>query len=164
MKIPNTPECERMLAECQTPERVILHSRAVAAYARSLTKRLKAAGVNIDEDAVYAAGLLHDCKKAEPNHSRLGGDYLAEKGYEELAKIVAAHDRLPDVEGLDEAAVLFYADKRIRETENVTLEERFRWSLAKCKTEEAREAREKRLQTSYAIERLIADTLGVKDF
>lgn len=164
MKLPQERECELMLIECKTPETVILHCRAVAEYARFIAKKLNGAGFIIDENAVFAAGLLHDCKRTEPGHAKAAEEYLASKGYAEIAKIIAAHHDLPEPEKLDEAAVLYYADKRIKEDQKVTLEERFAGSLSKCKTEEAKAARQKRLSAALAVEKRIQDALGIKDF
>ncbi len=166
MKLPDKQECDRMLRECETPEGVVRHCRAVAEYARSIADRLKSAGVMIDENAVFAAALLHDCKKAESGHARAAGDFLVSKGYSGLAKIIAAHHDLPEPEKLDEAAVLYYADKRFKEDKKVTIAERFAGSLSKCKTEEAKAARQKRLRAALSVEKLIKDALGpeFKDF
>jgi len=136
----------------------------VAEYARFIAGKLNGAGVTIDENAVFAAALLHDCKKAESGHAKAAGDFLVSRGYADLAKIIAAHHDLPEPEKLDEAAILYYADKRFKEDKKVTIAERFEGSLSKCKTEEARAARQKRLGAALAVERLIENALGFKDF
>ncbi|MGI6151095.1 MAG: HD domain-containing protein [Christensenellales bacterium] len=164
MKLPDRQECDRIFWECSTPKKVVRHCVAVAEYARSIAKKLHAAGFAIDEAAVFFAGLLHDCKRAEPNHATAAADYLASKGYAELGKLVAAHHDLPEPVSLDEAAILYYADKRMREDQKVTLAERFAGSQEKCRTEEAKAAWRKRQDAALAVEKLIEAALGTRDF
>ena len=60
-----------------------------------------------------------------------------------------------DFEGdsLNEAALLFLADKYIRGTERVSLEERFAASADRCTDEEARAAHERRYQAAKRLEK-----------
>ena len=54
---------------------------------------------------------------------------------------------------LDEAAVLFLADKLVRGDQEVTIAERFGASAAKCMTVQAKEAHARRRAAAEALER-----------
>lgn len=164
MNYPSAQECARILSECRTPEHVMRHCAAVAENARSIAKKLNAAGFSLNVGALYAAGYLHDCLRTEPNHASAAAELLASLGYAELAKLIAAHHDLPEPVSLDEAAILFYADKRVQKERIVTLTERFSASLSKCRTEEARKAMQARLDAALTVENLITAALGTTDF
>ena len=164
MDIPSAKVCEELLARCGAPERVALHCRAVADYARSLALLLNRAGLAVNPDAVFAAGLLHDCMRTRPEHEKAAAEFVAGQGYPGLGELIAAHHDLPHPERLDEAAILYYADKRFQGEAKVTLTTRFLGSLEKCKTPEARAARQRRLSAALLVEQNIASILGVTDF
>jgi len=164
MILPDSAACSRILSECGTPERVVRHCAAVAEYARSLVKRLNAAGCDLDLELLHAAALLHDCRRSQPNHAEAAAAYLAALGYGELAKLVAVYHDLKEPIRLDEAAILYYADKRVQQDRLVTLKERFAASLPNCAGEQAKAAHERRHRAALAVERLIEQALGTKDF
>lgn len=164
MKLPSKQECKRILSACGTPEDAVRHSFAVAEYAVSLAKQLNAAGCALNESALYAAALLHDCRRAEPYHAKAAADYLSSLGYKEVADVVALHHDLDEPMVLDEAAVLYYADKRVKGDRLVPLKERYSASLAKCADETAKAAHKRRLTAALAVEKLIAEALGTTDF
>lgn len=125
--------CEKLLHAAGAPENVIAHCFAVADKAETL-----AAQLGFDAKSIRAAALLHDIARAEPRHAAVGAEWLSELGYQRVADLIKLHhghhgDRL------DEAAVLYYADKRVSETRVVTLDERFEKSLIKCETERERQ-------------------------
>ena len=56
---------------------------------------------------------------------------------------------------LDEAAIVFLADKLIQETQRVTIEKRFADSMSKCKSPEARKAHEQQLEQARKLQDMI---------
>ena len=61
---------------------------------------------------------------------------------------------------IDEAQVLYLADKRIQGTKKVTIEERFQSSLEKCTTEEAKGRHNARYREAKYIEAKINKILN----
>ena len=94
--------------------------------------------------------LLHDIARAEKDHPAIGALWLRELGYPELSEIVRQHHD-PDGTQIDEAAVVYIADKAVRGDMRCGIEERFAASLKKCATPEAREAHARRYETAMAI-------------
>ena len=143
--------CESLLTAAGTPEHVIAHCRAVARKAMQLADRAEAAGSALNRDLLCSAALLHDIARTEPDHARLGAGWISTLGYPEAAEIIAQHHD-PDSEDLNEAALLYLADKLILGSREVTLEERFAQSAERCQTEEARAAHARRFQAARHIE------------
>jgi len=113
---------------------IVEHSLVVAKVALHLSKALNKEGQWIDVDLVEAASLLHDITKTESlvtqtDHAETGSKFLAAMGYEKVGEVVAQHVRL--MEGrqssrVSEEEVVYYADKRVRHDQIVSIEERFR--------------------------------------
>ncbi len=142
--------CLSLLKACGCDAELIAHCRAVAGQAAMLTGQLKAAGLALNGEAIQAAALLHDMARGLPSHAAEAGHWLSEAGYRALGKIVARHH---DWDGgvIDEAAVVYLADKLVQGDRTVTLKERFTASGEKCKTPEARVAHERRFRTARAL-------------
>ena len=153
--------CLAMLRASGADEALIAHSRAVAALADGLCAGLKEKGIALDSGAVHAAALLHDIAKGEPDHAAVGGLWLRELAYPELAEIVRQHTE-PDCGALNEAGLVFLADKLVRGAARVELEERFGASLAKCKTPEALAAHARRRACAEAIREQIIRLCGAE--
>lgn len=153
-RMPNPPLteeiCLRLLEAAGTPAPVVDHCRAVAEEAMSLADRV-AGKVFLDRDLLLAAALLHDVVRGLPNHAECGARGIEALGYPDVAKVIAQHHDLPSTE-LNEAAILFLADKYRQGTECVTLEQRFGASESKCLTDEARAAHARRFETAKQIE------------
>ncbi|MBN2306787.1 tRNA (adenosine(37)-N6)-threonylcarbamoyltransferase complex ATPase subunit type 1 TsaE [Candidatus Peregrinibacteria bacterium] len=65
------------------------------------------------------------------HHADIASDALADEGYEKTAELIRLHNSLSILEEPEplkqlEAAILFYADKRVKHDETVSLAERFR--------------------------------------
>jgi putative nucleotidyltransferase with HDIG domain len=120
--LPSAAECEAILEIHGVAEPVRRHGRAVAAVALALSRNLD----NLDPQLVVAAALLHDIAKGQPAHAEAGAALLAGLGYPELAGAVARHMDFDLGDGqLDTAAVVFIADKLVREDRRIPLEARF---------------------------------------
>jgi CTP:molybdopterin cytidylyltransferase MocA/predicted hydrolase (HD superfamily) len=125
---PTKGQCLALLKEAGTPERVLRHSRAVLTVALDLARQLNARGVTIDENLLSAAALLHDMLRHEPSHAEAAAKHLLARGYPDVAVPIALHmDRPEDLPfSPDEAALLYLADKLVREDKIVPLEETLR--------------------------------------
>ena len=138
---------ERLLRAAAPGEKVEAHSRAVAEEALRVAGALP---LELDKELLASAALLHDLARGEADHARLGAAWLRELGYGEAAALVERHH---DWQGqtLDEAALLYLADKCVREDRRVTVEERFAASEARCRTPEARAAHARRLDAALRL-------------
>ena len=146
--------CFAMLRASGADEALIAHCRAVAALADELGAGLIEKGIALDSEAIHATALLHDIAKGERDHAAVGGLWLKELGFPNLAEIVRQHTE-PDSDALNEAGVVFLADKLVRGAERVELEERFGTSLAKCKTPEAQAAHARRIELARSLKEKI---------
>lgn len=147
-----TPElCRALLRAAGTPERVIRHCEAVACIARGLAERL-----GMDAHSVECAALLHDIARTQPNHPETGADWLVELDCPEIADMVRLHHDHSG-ERLDEAAVVYLADKLVIGDAPCTLAERFAASAVKCTTPEAVKKHDERRAAAENIARLMEE-------
>ena len=113
---------------------IVRHSQLVTRVALLIARKLNGVGYQLDLALVEAGALLHDITKTvsietRENHALTGGELLASLGYPAVADIVRQHIRLdsglfhPD--GVTEAEVVNYADKRVKHEEVVGIEDRF---------------------------------------
>lgn len=153
--------CLALLQAAGADSERVSHCRAVAALADELCAALRDEGVALDAEAVHRGALLHDIAKGEPDHAALGGIWLRELGQPALAEIVRQHTE-PDSDALNEAGLVFLADKLVRGSERVELEERFGASLAKCRTPEARAAHARRFALARSLKERIDRLTGAE--
>ncbi len=144
-------------------EQRIDHCRAVAELAQELRAALAEKGLPLEESRLRAASLLHDIARDLPEHEAVGALWLRELGYPEAAGCVRQHHD-PESTELSEASLLYLADKAVRGSERVSLEERFAASLEKCKTPEALAAHGRRLDAAREILRKIKTVCGEQSF
>ena len=145
---PLTPELARALLSAAAPgEKVEAHCRAVAAEALRIADALPG---KLNCDLLESAALLHDVARGERDHARLGAAWLRALGCPDAAAPVEQHHDLQS-EAIDEAAVLYLADKCVREDRRVPLEDRFRESEKRCATPEAIEAHARRRETAFRL-------------
>lgn len=125
--VPSPAECEAIVDRLRVPERIIKHGRLVAEVAYKLAVRLNRAGLSLDLNLIIAAGKLHDLAREIPDHARLGARMLKKLGYPRVAKVVAMHHDIEYGRGLlpHEAAVVYLADKLVKNDRIVTINERF---------------------------------------
>ena len=158
---PNLDEkaCLALLKAAGADEPLIAHCEAAAALADELCAALKEKGSELDSERIHKAALLHDLARAEKNHAATGALWLRELGYPEIAGIVRQHHD-PDSTDMNEAAVVYIADKAVQGDRRVSVAERFEQSLYKCRTPEALAAHEKRRQTAQTIQNEINRLCG----
>ncbi len=136
MNLPDCETCRRLLEYYRVPPHIVAHSRQVAAIGVALGEALAETGLRFDRQLLLSSGLLHDIAKMASlekgcDHAELGAQWLRQAGYPEVAEIVGSHIRLPAaspaVSGkgpLGARELVFYADKRVRHDEIVSLDER----------------------------------------
>ncbi len=123
------------------------HSCTVARLSVEILNRLQAnravPGPLPDHGLVTAGALLHDiaktiCLDESCNHALLGAEMCRDIGYPEVADIVEEHVLLPSydpgryVQGFFTAReIVYYADKRVRHDEVVTLDQRLEYILTR---------------------------------
>lgn len=145
--LPDAFFCERLLLAAVIPN-IAAHCKAVTKEASHIAENLIRAGVILNEELILAASMLHDIARMEEDHAAVGAAQMHALGYPEIAEIIRQHHGLDDVSRIDEAAVVFIADKCIQGTKKVTLLERFGESLRKCTDAEARMAHGKRFRAA----------------
>jgi molybdenum cofactor cytidylyltransferase len=101
------------------------HGQMVAGTALKLARALP--GHGLDEDLIYAAGLLHDLAKDQPRHAQAGANRLHKMGLDQVAEVVARHGDMPvPASGrLGEAELVCLADKCVQDGRLVTPDERY---------------------------------------
>jgi len=130
-KIPTRGECEELMAKYAMLPNIVMHSMQVMRVSIAIMDHLKD-GVSLERDLVVAAALLHDITKTrsletKERHAESGGDLLRELGFWRVAAIVEQHVILRNLnlEGrLEEAQIVYYADKRVMHDTIVTIDER----------------------------------------
>lgn len=160
--VPTTAECRALLARLRAAGEVVRHGQRVAELAAALAQALERQGLPVDVRLVEAAGRLHDLARDEPNHARAGALRLSRLGFPRVARVVAAHTDLPveSRQRLDEASLVYLADKLVQGERRVTLRERFQASAARCSSPAARTALERRWRDAEGVAALVASALG----
>ncbi len=116
------------------PRHIREHCTIVCRVACALAKELNKHGETLNINEIEAAALLHDITKSNSintreNHAETAARLLASLGYKRIAAIVNAHITVPPVQNssrVTEEEVVNYADKRVRHSTLVSLDERFR--------------------------------------
>ena len=155
---------KQLIEKYEMSDRVIAHCRAVSDLACDWAQRLEKAGVTVNTGLLSAACRLHDIARAADggNHAKKGAELLEKEGFPAVAEIIGQHHDLA-FDPSAEAKLLYLADKMIRETERVSLEERFEASKAKCKTAEALAAWQSRYDAALKAEAEIKSLLGLDE-
>lgn len=132
--VPTPAECRAILEQMKVSDDVVRHGQRVAEVAEWLASRLNNNGLCLNVVLVRAAALLHDLAKGQPDHARSGARILADLGFPGVAQIVALHMDCDFKEGtpLDEAAIVYLADKLVQGDRVVSISERFKRSFEKA--------------------------------
>ena len=131
-------------------EPYIIHPLAVAEIV---------AEIGLDTDAI-AAALLHDVSKGTPDHALAGAGLMSQLGYPVLAPLIAQHHDIEDPARVDEALVVYMADKLCRGDRRVSVSGRFRASFDKCRDAEALAAHDRRYKAALTAAHTINDICG----
>ena len=151
--------CGNIMLAAGADEDLAAHCRAVADLAGELCDALGSKGIELDAKLIRNTALLHDIARSQKDHAATGAKWLMELGYPEISDIIRQHHDINSTE-LNEAAVVFIADKAVQGTEKVKIEDRFKASLRKCKTPEALEAHARRLDAAVTIKEKINSLCG----
>ncbi len=122
-----------LLIEYNVPNHIIEHSYKVAKIVYYIAEELQhVPQLFFDKELTFYAALLHDITKYQAilnkgeDHSLTGGELLRKLGYPNIAEIIESHVVLRNLKKLKfEKELVFYADKRVKHEQIVTLEERF---------------------------------------
>ena len=131
--IPTKEECLNVMKKYNMLENIVSHSLLVNSVALYLSEELNKRGENLNLLKVQAGALLHDITKTRSietgeDHAKTGSVLLKILGYNSISEIVRQHVIINDTVNLpfvSEIEVVYYADKRVKHEEIVTLEERF---------------------------------------
>jgi len=124
--------CIEILKEFDTPKNIFLHSRKVHGVVMYILDKLSQKGVVLDKELLSTAALLHDMKKYHEITKQSGLHHaeaekiLLERGYPEIAQVVAHHDWNAVQNGNNTLTedVLVYADGRVMHDAIATTKER----------------------------------------
>ncbi len=145
MTVPDLATCIRLMDEYEMLDNIRHHSLVVARVADALLCGLadeSGPARLADEKQVIAGALLHDiaktpCLKSGCDHAALGAEICLQHGYPDIARIVgehvilSGHDPERYKNGMFTAGeIVYYADKRVRHTEIVSLEERLQYIIS----------------------------------
>jgi len=127
---PSADQCLELLQKNSFGERLVLHCQEVARVALIMAENLNSKGYRLNLGLVMAGGLLHDMAKGETDHAGRGRDILKDLGYEEVAEVVGSHMKIVfDRENpLNEATLVYLADKLVQENRLVSLEQRMAYA------------------------------------
>ncbi len=131
MNIPDITTCVALLQQYDILPNVLQHSLQVHKVACAIVSHLNGSAA-INRDVVCAAALLHDITKSRAlktgeKHDISGKELLESLGYPEIADIVGQHVFLRDTSPnspLNEADIVYYADKRVMHDTIVTVDQR----------------------------------------
>lgn len=132
--LPSAEESRELMSRMEIlPSAIADHCRAVSDVALQLAQALSTAGAAIDNELVHTAALLHDIARTRKNHAEAGAHILARHGFGRLAPIVSTHMDLDVRQGqpVDEAQVVFLADKLVDGTQCADMERRFNRKMEK---------------------------------
>lgn len=125
-------EAEELLIVQQVPERGRAHGLAVGKVAAAFADALSCPGeapnkIPPDRNLALAGGLVHDIRKGSPRHEEAAGRFFRSRGMEAMAVLVESHRdmTLPEASPFSERELVFLADKYVRGSCAVSLEERF---------------------------------------
>ena len=166
--IPTLDECAALFTKYKADERVIRHGEMVSLVSCSIAGILNVSGhMSLDVELVKTAALLHDIARDRPRHAAEGAAILKTSGFPRVGEIISTHMNIDYDEkksGVDEAAIVYLADKLVEEDKLITLHERFAGSAERYSgNTEAMHNIIKRRETAMLIKQQIEKTAGIQD-
>jgi broad specificity phosphatase PhoE/CTP:molybdopterin cytidylyltransferase MocA len=161
--IPTERECKALFKSQGATEKMISHCRMVAELAKIFAINLNRAGLALNVELASVSGLLHDLAKGQPDHARAGARILEELGFGPAARIVGLHTDLgTKLQSMDEAELVYLADKLVDGDLLVSLEERFDGPLRKFAARpDILKGVQRRLKDTKAIKQRLEKISGV---
>jgi molybdenum cofactor cytidylyltransferase len=164
-RFPSEEDCLKLLEDVKVNERVLLHSKEVARIALALAEHMNSMGCRVNLGLVMAAGLLHDIARERPEHAKAGAEIVSGLGYGAVADIIAQHMDIDSraAEAPGEAAIVYLADKMVKENKAHPLEERLSESLARfADNKEAAENIRDRFNKAILIKKRVEEIIKQK--
>jgi len=131
---PTMAECEAILAHIHPmPAKGLAHGWAVAEVAVILGEAInRHSGQGLNLELCRVCSWLHDLAKGHPRHEVEGARWLETLGFDRAAAIIAAHKDLEWTPAMmiGERELVHLADKLVRGSRLVRIEERFEEKLA----------------------------------
>lgn len=170
--VPDLAACMALWDKYQMLPNIRAHSRMVATIAQALAARAAQRGFDVNVDAVYAAGLLHDiaktwCIRHGGSHDLLGASWVTqETGNHSIAQGVILHVHwpwaLPRGGAICQLPIfVLYADKRCMHARCVSLRERLDDLLNRYgKTEKSRTMIREGMRQARNMELELSEQLG----
>ncbi len=127
-------ECRVLMEKVRKlPGPLIHHCHRVADVAAALARAVNDRGGVLDVHLVQSAARVHDVARVEKNHAAAGARLLKGMGFPAMAAVVASHMdiRLSPDSPVDEAQIVYLADKLVDGTTLVSLKQRFDAKLKK---------------------------------
>ena len=157
-------ECRWLMEKVgKLPGPLIHHCRRVARVAAALARAVNDSGGALDVRLVQSAARVHDVARVEKNHAAAGARLLHAMGFPAMAALVASHMemRLSQDSPLDEAQIVYLADKLVAGTTLVSLKQRFDAKLKKYGQDpKVLEKIDQRQRAALAIQRKVEQTSG----
>lgn len=145
MKVPSITQCLVLIERYGMLENIQEHSHLVARVADAIICGLeeseRCTEKTADRSLVLAGALLHDiaktiCLEGGCRHDEEGMKICREHGFPEVGRIVRGHILLEDFAREDyrrgrfpAQEIVYYADKRVRHNEIVTLQQRYEYII-----------------------------------
>ncbi|MEE4112674.1 MAG: NTP transferase domain-containing protein [Desulfobacteraceae bacterium] len=121
-------ECRVLMKKVHAlPGPMIDHCHRVASVAVRLARAVNHRGGALDVHLIQSAAWVHDVARSEKNHAAAGARLLDAMGFPAMATLVASHMdiHLAQDSPVNEAHIVFLADKLVDGTTLVSLKQRF---------------------------------------
>ncbi len=127
LNAPNKEECFAILSYYQVPDSIIRHCETVEYVTHIIYNEISSKGIFLNDNALFAAALLHDIARKEKNHSIIGSNMIREIGFSFVGDIMASHMDIEVCEDgpLTEKEILYLADKLVKEDLICRIDQRF---------------------------------------
>ena len=143
--IPSAEKCLELIEKYEMLDNIRDHSSMVERVAGLIARELQAGGLGLSLEKISAGALMHDigkthCIKSGGDHTAQGREICLENHLYEIADIVEEHVRLRTFEPdgvIQEKEIVYYADKRVKHSVVVSLDERLDYILDRYGKNEA---------------------------
>lgn len=148
------PIVENIWEQCGTTIAQQQHMIETAEFALAQIRDIPGFSLT-DKKILYYSCLLHDMLRSiGRGHEKAAAEWLEKRGYLELVQPVGNHNNaavyLPDAP-LTIEEVLFYSDKRVKDAEIVSIEDRFEASRKRIRDEIGKQMHKERMLAALAI-------------
>jgi hypothetical protein len=142
-------------------QEAIEHMLSVSEFSKKVAVLLNEKGYDLNINAAYSGGLLHDVGKGKKDHAKEGGKIVCSFGYDCLSEIVSEHMELINSNKIGEKEVVYICDKLLMGTEIVSLNKRFEQAWSRYEnSSEILENVNKRYVDAVEIKKRIEGILG----